>query len=128
MTTKFHLAITADNHIVEGFLSGGNTSDITVADELTQNVYDCHVLEDMGYDSDRHRIKLRANNNIPVIPGRKNRKEVIKYDKPLYKLRRRVEMYFGKLKENRRIATRYDKSDSIFLNFIILAAIKMIIC
>ena len=128
MTTKFHLAITADKHIVEGFLSNGNTSDITVADELTQGVYNCHVLEDMGYDSDPHRIKLRANNNIPVIPGRKNRKELIEYDKPLYKLRRRIEIYFGKLKENRRIATRYDKSDGIFLNFIILAAIKMIIC
>ena len=128
MNTKLHLAITADNHIVEGFLSAGNTSDITVADELTKNVYDCHILEDMGYDSDPHRIKLRANNNIPVIPGRKNRKEIIEYDKPLYKLRRRIEIYFGKLKENRRISTRYDKHDSIFLNFIILAAIKMIIC
>ena len=39
-----------------------------VADELTQDVYGCYVLEDMGYDSDPHRMKLRANNNISVIP------------------------------------------------------------
>lgn len=94
----------------------------------SQDVYNCHVLEDVGYDSHPHRIKLRANNNIPVILGRKNRKEIIEYDKPLYRLRRGIEIYFGKLKENRRIATRYEKSDGVFLNFIILAAIKMIIC
>lgn len=120
--------MTADEHIVEGFLSAGNVSDITVADELTQEVVECHVLEDRGYDSDVHRQKLKSNNNIPVIPGRKNRITPIIYDKPLYKLRSKIEIYFGKLKENRRLATRYDKHDHIFLSFIVLAAIKLIIC
>jgi hypothetical protein len=56
----------------------------------------------MGYDSDDHRAMLRANNNIPVIPGRQNRKIPIDYDKKLYALRRRIEMFFGRIKENRR--------------------------
>lgn len=46
---------------------------------------------------------------IPVIPGRRNRKHPIQYDKRRYKDRWRVEAMFGRLKDFRRIATRYDK-------------------
>jgi transposase len=79
----------------------------------------------MGYDSDEHRKNLRSNNNTPVIPGRKNRKIPIIYDKCLYKLRRNIEIFFGKLKENKRLAMRYDKSDQSFFSFIALAAVKI---
>jgi transposase len=64
---------------------------------------------------------------VPVIPGRKNQKVEIKYDKELYKLRGSIERFFGKLKENKRLALRYDKSDSAFLGFIAMGAIKIII-
>ena len=80
MGTKLHLAITNDENVVEGQLTGANISDITVADDLTSEVYGCYVLEDRGYDSDAHRDVLRGNNNVPVIPGRKNRKEEILYE------------------------------------------------
>ncbi len=53
----------------------------------------------MGYDSNAHREFLRSQNNIPVIPGRKNRKVKIEYDKSIYKLRGGIERFFGKLKE-----------------------------
>jgi transposase len=78
----------------------------------------------MGYDSDDHRRELEANNNIPVIPGRKNRVVEIIYDKTIYALRRRIEIFFGKLKENRRLAVRYEKLDATFLGFIAVASIK----
>ena len=125
MTTKLHLAITAEEHVVEGFLTGGNVSDITKAGELTAEVFGCYIVEDMGYDSDPHRRELEANNNIPVIPGRKNRKIPIVYDKIIYKLRRKIEMFFGKIKENRRMTVRYEKTDAAFMAFIALAIIKM---
>jgi transposase len=127
MTTKFHLAMTAGGRVVEGFLSGGNIADISVANQLFSDVYGCYILEDMGYDSDAHRDFLRSQNNIPVIPGRKNRKVKIKYDKKLYKDRGAIECFFGKLKENRRLAMRYDKSDSAFLGFIAFATLMIII-
>jgi transposase len=98
-----------------------------VADELTRDVSGCFVAEDMGYDSDQHREELRSNNNIPVIPGRKNRKVKIQYDKEIYKLRRRIEIFFGKLKENRRLSVRYEKSDSMFLSMIAIAIIKILL-
>lgn len=121
------MAITADGHLVEGLLTGGNVHDVTVANELTKNVVGCSVLEDMGYDSDENREYLRSNNNTPVIPGRKNRKIPITYDKTLYKLRRKIEIFFGKLKENKRLAMRYDKSDQSFMSFIALAAVKILL-
>ena len=119
--------ITADGHLIEGLLTGGNVHDVTVANELTKDVIGCSVLEDMGYDSDEHREYLRSNNNTPVIPGRKNRKIPITYDKLLYKLRRRIEIFFGKLKENKRLAMRYDKSNQSFLSFIALASVKILL-
>jgi transposase len=123
VTTKLHLALTAEEHVVEGMLTGGNVADITMADELTADVVGCYVVEDMGYDCDRHRRALEANNNIPVIPGRKNRKVVVLYDKTVYKLRRRIEMFFGRIKENRRLVVRYEKLDVTFLGFIALAIV-----
>jgi transposase len=128
ITTKLHLAITPDYAVVEGLLTGGNVADITMADALTAEVVGCYVVEDMGYDSDDHRNELRANNNEPVIPGRKNRTEEILYNKDIYKLRRRIEMFFGKLKEKRRLAVRYEKTDRNFLGFIALAALLIHLC
>jgi len=106
-------------------LTGGNIADITMADTITADVFGCYVVEDMGYDSDAHRDFLRSQNNVPVIPGRKNRKVKIIYDKAIYKLRGGIERYFGKLKENKRICLRFDKEDQAFLSFIALAAIKI---
>ena len=60
---------------MEGFLTGGNTPDSAVAHELTNNIVGCFIVEDKGYDSNKNRQNLIANNNIPVIPSRKNRKD-----------------------------------------------------
>ena len=113
---------------MEGLLSGGNVADITVANDLMGDVFGCYVVEDMGYDSNAHRQTLESAGNIPVIPGRKNRKVKIEYDKEIYKHRSKVECFFGKLKENRRLAMRYEKLDLNFLSFIACAAIKINLC
>lgn len=125
MTTKLHAAITADGHFVEGPLTGGYVHDVSVANTLFEDVLGCFVVEDKGYDSNDHRRFLIANNNIPVIPGRKNRKIPIIYDKKIYTLRKRIEIYFGKLKENKRLCMRFDKLDSSFLAFIAHASLKI---
>lgn len=124
ITTKLHLAISAENHVLEGMLTGSNVSDITVADDLMRDVVGVYVVEDAGYDSDPHRRMLESNNNIPIISGRKNRKVRIIYDKTLYKLRKRIEIIFGKIKKNRRLAVCYEKLDTTFLGFIAIAIIK----
>ncbi len=106
-------------------LTDGNVADLTVADALTAAVVGGDVAEDRGYDCGRHRPTLAANNHIPVIPRRKHRKVEMIYAKNVYRLRRRIAIFFGKRTENRRLAVRYDKLDSIFLGFIALAVIKI---
>jgi transposase len=98
------------------------------AARLIRDIVGCTVIADTRYDSDAFRRELSGNNNIPVIPGRKNRKKEIVYDKRMYKRRGLIERIFGKLKENRRIALRYEKSDLNFLGFIIIAFIKILLC
>ncbi|MDR0636056.1 MAG: transposase [Treponema sp.] len=88
----------------------------------------CAVIADRGYDSNEFRRELAGNNNEPVIPGRKNRKEVIVYNKEKYKKRGLIERLFGKVKENRRLVVRYEKSDITFLGFIIIAFLKILLC
>ena len=67
---------------------------------------------------------IAANNNTPVIPSRDNQKTPIVYDKPIYKLREKIERLFEKIKENKRMAMGFEKSDTAFLPFFALAAIK----
>ena len=83
---------------------------------------------DKGYDDDKIRDALRDQNIKAEIPPRKNRIEPRFCDKTVYKWRWRVEAFFGKLKENRRLALRVDKLDTSFLAFIALAFIKNLIC
>ncbi len=127
MTRKLHLALTATCALVDGQLTAGNGADLTVANDLMAEVVGCAVVADLGDDSDAHRACLRANHHLPVMPGRQNRQVPIDYDKKLYAVRRRIEMFFGQLKENRRLAIRYDKMDVTFLAFLALAAVKILL-
>jgi putative transposase len=80
------------------------------------------AIMDKGYDSNHIRDKLRDHSINAVIPPKSNRKAPIDYDKDKYRLREKVERFFNRLKQFRRIATRYDKLGHIFLAFIHLVA------
>jgi len=80
------------------------------------------MLGDRGYDSDWFRAALRAKGITPCIPPRKNRKVQIVYDKTLYKQRHKIENMFGRLKDWRRIAMRYDRCAHAFFSAICIAA------
>jgi len=82
-----------------------------------------HVLADKGYDSDEIIMAIQAMNANPVVPPRSHRKTERTYDKHLYKERSAIECMFGKLKQFRRIATRYDKLATSYLSFVYLGAI-----
>ena len=82
-----------------------------------------HLLADRGYDADWFRDALKDKGIEPCIPPKKNRKIQIEYDKTLYKQRHKIENMFGKLKDWRRIATRYDRCAHTFFSAICIAAI-----
>jgi transposase len=80
------------------------------------------LIADRGYDSDAFRAALRARGTAPCIPSRKHRKQPVAHDAILYRQRHRIEIMFGRLKDWRRIATRYDRCAHTFFSAICIAA------
>src|SRR3954454_12784974 len=72
------------------------------------------LLADKAFDSDGFRIELDTRGALSVIPPKANRITPIPCDFEIYKRRHLVENFFCKIKEIRRIATRYDKTDTSF--------------
>jgi transposase len=80
------------------------------------------VVGDRAYDSDEIREGLLDADIIAAIPARSNRRDPPELQPGLYRERNRVERLVGKLKQFRRVATRYDKLAVTFLSFVQLAA------
>jgi transposase len=80
------------------------------------------LLADKGYDSDWFRAALTAQGTTPCIPPRKNRKVQYHYHKDLYRQRHKIENVFGRIKDWRRIHTRYDRCAHAFMSAICIAA------
>lgn len=83
------------------------------------------LLADRGYDSDAIRQDMEARGGVAVIPARKTRKVREGVDAHIYALRNRVERCFNRLKNARRVATRYDKTAASFLGFLQIASIRL---
>ena len=104
-------------------LTPGNVHDCKVAQRCIEALpASAELVADKGYDSDALREWLTQRNTTPVIPPRKNRKVQHDYDKAVYKLRNVVERMFCRLKDWRRIATRFDRNIQNFISAIALAA------
>ena len=80
------------------------------------------MLGDKAYDSAELRADLDQRGTRPVIPNRCNRKQPFRFSKRLYKLRWRIESAFNRLKDFRRVATRYDRLARNYLASVCLAA------
>ena len=80
------------------------------------------LLADKGYDADWLRAALARRGIAACIPSKSNRKVAIPYDAVLYKQRHRIENTFGRLKDWRRIHTRYDRCAHTYFSAICIAA------
>jgi putative transposase len=80
------------------------------------------MLGDKGYDSAELREDLQDRGTKPVIPNRRCRKQPFSFNKRLYKLRWLIENAFNRVKDFRRVATRYDKLARNYLASVCLAA------
>jgi transposase len=103
----------------------GQQNDMAQACDLIQGLPASDVLADKAYDANRLHDLIIAQGGHPVIPPRRHRKRQHGYDKALYKERNRVERFFSRIKQCRRIATRYDKLADTFMGFVKLACIML---
>ena len=126
LTTKIHARVDAKGRPLCLLISPGEVHDVSCAEALLQGLEQrAVIIADKGYDADRVRSHIRAQGAIPNIPNRSNRKKKYRWKKVLYRERNHVERFFNKLKQFRRIATRYDKLGATFFAFIKIAAMRI---
>lgn len=102
-------------------LTGGEAHDITQAPALIAGFRAQQVIADKGYDSSPFIAEIEASGAQAVIPPRKKRRQTRPYDHHAYRERHLIECFFNRLKQFRRIATRYEKLACNFLSMINLA-------
>ena len=123
MNTKLHAATATLGRAIRFFMTAGQVSNYTGARALVSSLPAADwLLGDREYDADWFHEGLVSMGITPCIPGRKSREKPFKYDKRLYKRRNRIEIMFGRLKDWRRVATRYDRCPKVFMSAIALAA------
>ncbi len=93
---------------------------------MNENAPDPKVLlADRGYDADAVRADLEERGAVAIIPTKRNRRVQIEIDGAIYALRNRIERCFNRLKNARRVATRYDKLAETFSAFVHLTATRL---
>jgi transposase len=105
-------------------LTGGQVADCAAAAQLLAGLPACEILHgDNGYDSDAIRRQVEADGAMPNIPPKANRKWKNCFSPFLYRNRNAIERMFCRLKDFRRVATRYDRNAANFLAAVCIAAI-----
>lgn len=122
-TSKIHGLTDAAGRPCVLLISPGNTSDMTMAPALIEAArgrFD-RLIADRGYDSNAIRAAILAQGAEVVIPATRSRKAPIPYDREAYRTRNLVERLWCRLKDWRRIATRYDKLAANYMAGVFLA-------
>ncbi|WP_156170784.1 IS5 family transposase [Croceicoccus naphthovorans] len=123
LNSKLHAVCDGQGRPLVMLLSEGQMSDFKGAALMLDSLPRAKaLLGDKGYDADWFRAALANRGITACIPSKANRKVQIPHDRTLYRQRHRVENMFGKLKDWRRIHTRYDRCAHTFMSAICIAA------
>lgn len=121
--TKIHAIADAKGRLLALLLTGGEAHDCPPAQRLIRRTRSAKtLLGDRAYDSAALRGWLHGRGTTPVIPNKSNRKLPFRFNKQAYKWRHRIENAFCRLKDFRRIATRYDRLARNYLASVCLIA------
>ncbi len=126
LTTKIHALVDAQGRPIQLKLTAGQASDIASAAELTGHLAPgAMLLADKGYDANALRALVGERGAWANIPPKSHRKDPICFSRHLYRDRSLIERFFNKIKQFRRIATRYDKLAENFLASLKLACVRI---
>ena len=126
MNSKLHTVTDAAGRPLRMFLTAGQRSDYIGARALLNGLPPAeHMLADRGHDANWYREALEDKRITPCIPSRKNRKDPIPYDEARYRKRHKIENSFARLKDWRRVVTRYDRCPKVFLSACAFSAVFM---
>jgi transposase len=123
LNSKLHAVCDGQGRPLIMLLSEGQMSDFKGAALMLPAMPKAkEILGDKGYDADWFRDALAKRNIAACIPSKSNRKIKIEHDRVLYRQRHKIENMFGRLKDWRRIHTRYDRCAHTFMSAICIAA------
>src|SRR3954466_16265962 len=125
-TTKIHMVAADARTAITFALSPGNAHDAPEGRELLRDLGSfpgMPVIMDRAYEGNETRQLVLALDMVPVVPPKSNRVEPWRYDRALYKKRNEIERLFRRLKGYRRIFSRFEKLDCVFLAFLCFALI-----
>jgi transposase len=122
LTTKVLALVDALGNLAKFILLPGQRHDSIGVDTLLDGTVIGALIADKAFDTNAIRGMLDEKGTMAVIPSKADRKDPIPHDVDMYRWRHLVENYFAKIKQFRRIATRYDKTDTSFEAMIHLAA------
>ena len=123
LNSKLHVVCDGQGRPLIMLLSDGQMSDYKGAALMLKALPRAkELLGDKGYDADWFRHALAERGMTACIPSKSNRKAPIEHDRNLYRQRHRIENMFGRLKDWRRIHTRYDRCAHTFMSAICIAA------
>jgi transposase len=112
---------------VQLVLTAGQEADVSHGEKLLEGVPFEVVIGDKGYDSKKLVRAIRARGGETVIPSLSSRKGQRDYDQERYKDRNLAERFWSKVKQYRRVATRYEKTARDFLGFVHVASIRVLL-
>jgi transposase len=125
--TKVHMVAADARTAITFALSPGNAHDAPEGRELLRDLgpmpEGLPILMDRAYEGDETRQLVLSLGMTPVVPPRSNRIHPWEYDRALYKKRNEIERLFRRLKGFRRIFSRFEKLDVLFLGFLNFALI-----
>lgn len=121
-TSKLHAVVDALGNPLRLALTPGQQADCGVAADLLKGLAVGAVLADKAYDTNALVAQIRQAGAAVVVPSKRNRRAPRLLDRNLYADRNKVERFFNRLKQYRRLATRYDKTAASFLAFAQCAA------
>ncbi|WP_306891567.1 IS5 family transposase [Ancylobacter amanitiformis] len=122
-TTKIHALTDRKCRPIAFLLTGGQVADCTAGSVLLKQMPAARILHgDKGYDSNAIRRQVEENGTMPNIPPKANRRWKNCFSPALYRNRNAIERMFCRLKDFRRIATRYDRNAVNFLAAVCIAA------
>jgi transposase len=126
-TTEVHGGISGLGLPVKLLLTPGQAADVTQGEALLEGVAFAVAIADRGYDKKAPVEAIQSRGAEAVIPTQKNRAEQRPIDREKYKDRNLAERFWSKVKQYRRVATRYDKTDVCSLGFVPLASIMVML-
>ena len=126
-SSKINARTNKDGLPIAIVITPGQAHDVTAYPALMQEVdrNPEQLLADKAYDTNHIRRDIKDRGGQPMIPTKASRKLQAIIEKAVYGLRNRIERFFNRVKNSRRVATRYDKLIETFAAFVLLATIRI---